>query len=92
MVNERTGGGGGFVKRERGKRVGVGLGGRLWVTCTFLIFNLLVFLIGRIFLSFYPRLTEKTNPHPRQGLSENEIAKIGDYSCNFRKLGTKGEK
>ncbi|KAJ0772237.1 hypothetical protein HanPI659440_Chr07g0278021 [Helianthus annuus] len=26
-----------------------------------------------------------------KGLSGNEIAKVGDYSCNFKKLGTKGE-
>ncbi|KAJ0683678.1 hypothetical protein HanPI659440_Chr16g0660931 [Helianthus annuus] len=46
----------------------------------------------RVLLSFHINLTEKTNPHPRQGLSRNEITKVGDYSCNFRKLGTKGEK
>ncbi|MFS8009792.1 hypothetical protein Hanom_Chr14g01289521 [Helianthus anomalus] len=46
----------------------------------------------RVFRSFHTHLTSKTNLHLRQGLSVNKIGKVGDYSCNFRKLGTKGEK
>ncbi|MFS7888994.1 hypothetical protein Hanom_Chr00s000003g01601531 [Helianthus anomalus] len=53
---------------------------------------LLGFLIIRVFWSFHTNLTKKTNPHPCKRLSGNEIEKVGDYSCNFRKLGTKGEK
>ncbi|KAJ0574044.1 hypothetical protein HanRHA438_Chr06g0274921 [Helianthus annuus] len=39
-------------------------------------------------MSFRIYLTSKTNLNPRQRLFGNEIAKVGDYSCNFRKLGT----
>ncbi|KAJ0520291.1 hypothetical protein HanIR_Chr10g0457741 [Helianthus annuus] len=52
----------------------------------------IIFLIVRVFRSFHTNLTEKINFHPHQGLSENEIEKVRDYNCNFRKLGTKSEK
>ncbi|MFS8024117.1 hypothetical protein Hanom_Chr16g01459461 [Helianthus anomalus] len=62
----------------------------VWIECGYCF--KLYFLILMVFKSFHSHLTEKTNIHLRQGLSGNKIEKFGDYSYNFRKLETKGEK